>query len=256
MFLSLEDNRNSLTDRERVADLMALLPADVQTALDIGARDGYLSRQLADRYAQVTALDLEPPQVNDPRVQCVQGDATALQFGDGTFDLLLCAEVLEHIPSALLPQVCAELARVAARYIVVGVPYRQDIRQGRSTCQRCGGKNPPWGHVNRFDEARLQALFPAYTVQRQTLVGVAEPGTNAVSAWLMDRAGNPFGTYIQDEPCIHCGADLQPPPARSLPQKLCTRLAVQLQKAQAACTPRHANWIHMLLAKKPARDQR
>ncbi|WP_367846581.1 class I SAM-dependent methyltransferase [Rhodoferax sp. WC2427] len=253
MFLSLEDNRNSLTDRQRVADLMALLPTDVQTALDIGARDGFLARHLADRYAQVTALDLAQPELDDPRVRCVQGDAAALQFHNGAFDLLLCAEVLEHIPPPQLPRVCAELARVAARYIVVGVPYRQDIRHGRSTCQRCGGRNPPWGHVNRFDEARLRSLFPAYGVQRQTLVGVAEPGTNAVSAWLMDLAGNPYGTYIQDEPCIHCGAALQPPPARTLPQKVYTRLAVQLQKAQAACTPRHANWMHALLAKKPVK---
>ncbi|WP_394790998.1 class I SAM-dependent methyltransferase [Rhodoferax sp.] len=251
MFMSLEENRNSQTDKQRVADLMALLPADVQTALDIGARDGYLSRQLADRYAQVTALDLELPQVDDTRVHCVQGDATALAFADGAFDLLLCAEVLEHIPTAQLERVCAELSRVAARYIVVGVPYRQDIRQGRSTCQRCGGKNPPWGHVNRFDEARLQALFPKYAVQRQTLIGTAEPGTNALSAWLMDLAGNPYGTYIQDEPCIHCGAALQPPAARNLPQKVFTKLAVQLQQAQAAITPRHANWMHVLLAKRP-----
>ena len=37
-----------------------------------------------------------------------------------------------------------------------------------------------------------------------------------LSTLLLDLAGNPFGTYDQEEPCIHCGAKLKPPPRRSI----------------------------------------
>ena len=40
----------------------------------------------------------------------------------------------------------------------------------------------------------------------------------------MDLASNPYGIYSQEEPCIHCGAKLKPPPQRNLFQKVVTKL--------------------------------
>ena len=247
--MDLTAYRNSQAEQQRIADLMQLVPQGVVTALDVGARDGYISAQLADRSMQVTALDLEKPVIADSRVHCVKGDITALDWADSSFDLVLCAEVLEHIPPQLLARGCAELQRVAKRYLLIGVPYRQDIRHGQTTCQACGGINPPWGHVNRFDEARLQALFPSCTFEQISLVGTAEMGTNAVAAALMTCAGNPYGTYSQDEPCTHCGAQLGRPPPRSLPQRLLTRAATLARAAQKPFHKSNANWIHLRLVK-------
>lgn len=77
-----------------------------------------------------------------------------------------------------------------------------------------------------------------------------EKGTNALSAWLLDRAGNPFGTYEQEEPCGHCGAKLIPPPPRSLIQKICTKAAYLLRNFQMAFAKDQASWIHILFQKK------
>jgi hypothetical protein len=247
--MDLTAYRNSPTEQQRIADLMRLLPQGVVPALDIGARDGYISSKLADRSMRVTALDLEKPQIADSRIQCVKGDITALEWTDSSFDLVLCAEVLEHIPPQLLARGCAELQRVAGRYLLIGVPYRQDTRHGQTSCQVCGGINPPWGHVNRFDEARLETLFPGCTVDELSLVGRAEMGTNALAAALMSAAGNPYGTYSQDEPCIHCGEQLVAPPPRNLMQKLLTRTATLARAAQQPFYKSHANWIHLRLRK-------
>jgi SAM-dependent methyltransferase len=244
--------RQRPVERQRVDDLLAMVPPGVRTVLDIGARDGHLSRLLANRGLQVTALDLEAPRIDDERIRCVAGDATALTYADGEFDLVLCAEVLEHIPSAVLARACGELQRVAAGWLVVGVPYRQDIRFGRTTCRQCGGGNPPWGHVNRFDERRLAELFGACRLQAQSLIGQAEMGTNALAAALMDAAGNPYGTYSQDEPCIHCGATLARPARRTLLQRVLTRVGTWARRAQVPFHRPHANWIHQLLAKTAA----
>jgi len=237
----------------RTADLLALIDAaaaeaGLTSALDIGARDGHFSRLMAERFGRVVALDLERPAFEAEGVECVAGDATRLAFEDGAFDLVFCAEVLEHIPSPSLERAAAEIARVAARRIVVGVPFRQDLRLGRTRCAACGGDNPPWGHVNAFDAARLVNLFPGWEVRAQTFVGSTLARTNAVSAALMSFAGHPYGTYEQDEPCIHCGAAIGGPPARSHAGRVATRVAVLLNRLQQRVMRPGANWIHVVLA--------
>jgi hypothetical protein len=248
--MDLTEYRASTSEQSRIADLLNLVPSTALSALDIGARDGYISSLLADRAIQVTALDLEKPVIADMRIRCVQGDITALDFADSHFDLLLCAEVLEHIPPQLLAQGCAEIQRVARRDVLIGVPYRQDTRFGQTTCQACGAVNPPWGHVNRFDERKLKSLFPNCTVQSTSFVGTSEMGTNSVSAALMTLAGNPYGTYSQEEPCVQCGKDLGQPSPRTFAQKIATRASTVVRKIQRPFHRPHANWIHMLLRKR------
>ena len=83
---NLDDYRASAAEQERIADLLRLLPLRGASVLDVGARDGYVSKRLADRFEQVIALDLQLPVIDDPRVRCVKGDITELEMEDGEFD--------------------------------------------------------------------------------------------------------------------------------------------------------------------------
>ena len=248
--MNLTEYRASALEKQRTSDLLGLVPQTGQLALDIGARDGHFSVLLAQSFERVVALDLDKPNIEHPNVQCVKGDASRLEFADGTFDFVFCAEVLEHIPSSLLPKACQEIQRVCRGQLLIGVPFMQDIRVGRSTCQACGGKNPPWGHVNQFDEKRLKELFSSCRVERMSFVGSRVEQTNALSCALMDWAGNPYGTYTQEEPCIHCGQPLGTPRERHFGKKVLTRLAFLSQRWTTACAHPRANWIHLLLSKK------
>ncbi len=254
--MDLTGYRERDSEQERIGHLLALASARAQRALDIGARDGYISTRLADRAESVTALDLVEPSLDHPRIACVQGDVTALQFPDESFDLVVCAEVLEHIPSPLLPRACAELERVAARDLLISVPYKQDLRVARCTCVSCGKKNPPWGHVNRFDERRLSSLFPQCRLTATRYSGVNRSTNNWLATALMDFAGNPYGTYDQEEPCIHCKEPLRPPSGRNIVQKIATRLAFYTRRAQRPFSRPHPNWIQLRLRKMPAPGRR
>jgi SAM-dependent methyltransferase len=244
----IEYSSNS-SERERTEDLLKLMPLAGGSALDIGARDGRFSRLLAERFETVTALDLTRPAIEHPRVDCVQGNVASLHFADKSFDFVFCAEVLEHIPQESLNSVCSEIERVGKGQILVGVPHKQDIRVGRTTCYSCNGKNPPWGHVSTFDEQRLARLFPACKVDVISFVGESTEHANSVSAVLMDLAGNPYGTYAQDEPCIHCGARLIPPPERKFYQKILTKMGYWTCTATAAFSQPRGKWMHLLLSK-------
>ncbi len=241
--------RQSPAEQERSKSLASLISAQGDTCLDIGARDGFFARQMTDRFSTVTALDLEKPKILHPNIECVKGDVTDLQFADNSFDFVLCVEVLEHIKESLLENACNEIARVARNAVVIGVPYCQDLRVDRTTCAACGGINPPWGHVNSFDEKRLIALFKGFHVERIEYVGTSKDTTNWLSTKLYDYSGNPFGTYKQEEPCIHCGASLSPLPSRSISQRMASRIAATLNRLQKSITRPHPIWIHILFKK-------
>lgn len=247
--MDLADYRNRPSEQARISDLISMLPGEGETALDIGARDGYISILLTDKFSNVTALDLEQPVIEHPRVTCAKGDITALDFPVGSFDLVFCAEVLEHIPPSLLAKACQELARVTRSHLLIGVPYRQDTRVGRTTCRACGKSNPPWGHVNSFDDERLAQLFPGLRIVKKSFVGLSGDQTNELSCALLDFAGNPFGTYQQDESCVHCASSIGTPGDRTVWQKVATKLAYSICRLQKPFVRPHPQWIHLLLGK-------
>ena len=244
---ALANYRRSPDEITRTRALLNMVPKGLATALDIGARDGHFSQLLTDHFELVTALDLTMPAFDFDRVRPVQGDVTDLQFPDNSFDVVFCAEVLEHVPA--LQRACAEISRVARHAVVIGVPYRQDTRCGRTTCPRCGKTNPPWGHVNTFDERKMAALFPQLHVAATSFVGSTIERTNPVSAYLLDVAGNPWGVYDQQEPCIHCGGKLSPPRSRSAAQRLAGAAGFVLNRLQMRLSQPQPIWIHTLLHK-------
>lgn len=243
---------DSSNDEEaRIGDLVDIAPKGRSSVLDIGARDGRVSVALAPYFESVTALDLVTPEIRHPKVSCVQGDVTGLRFPDDSFDVVVCAELLEHIRPGMLGKAAAEIVRVASCDVVIGVPYKQDLRIGRTVCRSCGKRNPPWGHVNVFDEDTLTDLFGALEPVATSFIGADGGKTNALSVFLMDLAGNPWGTYNQQEACIHCGSALLTPPPMRCRQRILSSTALLLNALQSAlCAPR-PNWIHMVFRKRP-----
>jgi ubiquinone/menaquinone biosynthesis C-methylase UbiE len=244
---TLEQYRASEREQERTRDLLRILPKGRRSVLDIGAREGHFSRLLTEYFSEVTALDLRKPEFEFPGIVTVQGDATRLNFPDDSFDCVFCAEVLEHIPD--VQAACKEIARVARHEIIIGVPFQQDVRLGRTTCHSCRKISPPWGHVNSFTERKLFELFAGLTPVTRSFVGSNKEVTNPISTYLMDRAGNPWGPYEQDEPCGHCGARLIAPKNRTVLQRGCSALALYLNRAQSHFARPHGNWIHLVFSK-------
>ena len=115
--------------RQAVDAACAALGRDRLSILDVGGyyedADGtprLPSQQfLGDQ--ELTVLDL--PACDLPGY--VQGDGTALTYADGSFDLVISCDTLEHIPPDLRDQFAHELARVA-RYGVLLICPIDDYR--------------------------------------------------------------------------------------------------------------------------------
>lgn len=86
--------------------------------LDVGCGTGVLAQRLVGAGFEMVGLDpsegmLEVLAEHAPDVRAVRGSATALPFGDGSFDLVLTVAALHHIADAdAVRQTLAEMTRV------------------------------------------------------------------------------------------------------------------------------------------------
>lgn len=120
--------------------------------LDAGCGEGYVQRGLFARghRAEWTGVDMSPGAVEfarrlEPSAQWEVADLRAMRFGDASFDLVLCSQVLEHIPDPA--RVRDELARVSARWLLLSVPLEPAFRAICALTIATGvGQDP--GHVN------------------------------------------------------------------------------------------------------------
>jgi SAM-dependent methyltransferase len=70
------------------------------SVLDVGCGSGWFSREAARRGARVTSLDIAMQLLHETRRKVdtdrVNADACALPFADGSFDLVISSECIEH----------------------------------------------------------------------------------------------------------------------------------------------------------------
>jgi SAM-dependent methyltransferase len=94
-----------------------VLQAQPGDCLEIGVGNGTVSRYLRAAGVPVTSVDFDAALKPD-----VVADVRDLPFGDLAFDVVLCAEVLEHLPFGDVPQALQEVARVTRRRAVFSIP--------------------------------------------------------------------------------------------------------------------------------------
>lgn len=181
-------DRNPLDWRVRLPAITAMLDGlDIESALEVGCNRGHNLRTLVEilgEGSRVAGIDpnayaLELAARVHPSVQVGIGDAYALPFGEGEFDLVLTAGVLIHVPPAMLSSALNELYRVSRRYIL-SIEYYAEAEQEVAYRDRDAmlWKRP-------FDEV-YRTAFPSLGLVRSGYV--AEPdGFDRSHWWLFEK---------------------------------------------------------------------
>jgi 2-polyprenyl-3-methyl-5-hydroxy-6-metoxy-1,4-benzoquinol methylase len=132
-----------------------------QSVLDVGCGEGVLTYRWAEQLGDRPVLGIDLP---DPKLEAqwsTRGRAN-LEFRamdvdglaalpDASFDLAAAIEVLEHVPDP--ERTLAEMARVAARHLLVSVPREplwRALNVARGAYVRELGNTP--GHVNHWSK--------------------------------------------------------------------------------------------------------
>ncbi len=97
-----DENENYLNSFEQGEFIPLLGALAGKKVLDVGAGTGRLSLPLANRGAQVTALDVSPKMLElikkkNSKIQTVIGDAESLPFADNSFDVVTAAFLIVHL---------------------------------------------------------------------------------------------------------------------------------------------------------------
>ncbi len=144
--------------------------ADPGSLLDVGCGEGVLvqrwAKQLPDR--RVVGIDLEEESIqagwarhDAPNLRYMTMRAENLPFADSEFDLACAIEVLEHVPDP--EHTLSEMARVAARHLLVSVPREpvwRAMNMARGAYVRDLGNTP--GHLNHWSKRAFTSLLGHY----------------------------------------------------------------------------------------------
>ncbi|MGH3182557.1 MAG: class I SAM-dependent methyltransferase, partial [Streptosporangiaceae bacterium] len=95
-----------------------VMERDSRQVLEVGIGSQVVTSYLRRAGVALTTFDIDP----DLRPDFI-GSVTEMPFADGSFDAILCTEVLEHMPFDQTQRAMRELARCTRRYAYVAVPH-------------------------------------------------------------------------------------------------------------------------------------
>lgn len=139
----------------------------ISSILDVGCGTGFMTKRLKAHSSNCIACDINISRLKLAReytlstIPLVAADITHLPFKKSTFDLLVVAEVLEHVPDT--HAMLRELVDVSRRYVLITVPNEPIFR----TANFFRGKNltrfgNPEDHIHHFNMKSLKELLYEY----------------------------------------------------------------------------------------------
>ena len=108
--------------------------------LDIGIAGGFL-RHCLKIYPQITYTSLD---ISEKLKPDYVGSVTDMPFSESQFDMVICGQVLEHLPFSQFPKALAEIRRVSRHKAIISLPDKRR-HFGIALClQRLGWLSFEW----------------------------------------------------------------------------------------------------------------
>jgi hypothetical protein len=210
---------------ERRQAVISILPPALNSVLDVGTGLGEIINELPSAL-RVVGLDISRMALQKVERSKTIGTIVSLPFPQNSFDLVMCLEVLEHLPEHAFKDAIMELQRISRSWLLIGVPYKENLFTRTSRCPACYSLFHADTHFRSFPSVRqISALFPDFELQTHLLVGPTARRKTRLGQWLNHKAGLfvPWENYFI---CPVCG-NQDPPSQRNrsgVVGKFCQRL--------------------------------
>jgi ubiquinone/menaquinone biosynthesis C-methylase UbiE len=156
-----DDLNISDTNRERILEVSKIIPNDVNSLADLGCGNGlflnYLNKKTGIK--DLMGIDFSDVAIVDVKTKKIVGDITDIPLGNKSYDLVSALEVLEHLSILDFKRAKEELARVAKKYILISVPFEEDLELEFTRCPLCKTKFNISHHKRSFNRKHIHILF-------------------------------------------------------------------------------------------------
>ncbi len=154
---AVQDERN-LTRMARTAELV---PPDARTLLDVGCGNGVFGHQLQLHRPELKIFGVDRSQaaLQHVRFEKQKSAIDSLPFDDNQFDCVTCLQVIEHLPVNVYDKALHELNRIARKYIIIGVPFKEVLENNFTRCPSCKSTFNIDLHLRSYDYPELESLF-------------------------------------------------------------------------------------------------
>lgn len=156
-----------LTDvgnQTRIQETARIIPDDVVTLADIGCGNGIFENYLISNRPnlKIIGIDRSEAALKYVKTDKKLGDILNIPLEDKRYDCVSCLEVLEHIPVSVYDKALSELARVSSKYIIISVPYNEDLLSNSTQCPGCKAIFNYDLHLRSYSDDVLKTLFEPY----------------------------------------------------------------------------------------------
>lgn len=206
--------------------IIDFFPASVKTAIDIGCGDGKLTQAIINQTAcDMVGLDCSQEALSRCCFKTIQAHATQLPFQEAQFDLVLTADMLEHLSDHDEKKAWGELFRITRQWLFVAVPFREQLLEATARCHHCQKLYHVNWHQRAYDWPALIKQTPENFVV-ESIILTGEPWSP------YHRIETQYRRHVLDEWsgwkesfCPHCKKEgTDPDPIQPLPQSIVTAL--------------------------------
>lgn len=164
---ALQDEANV----ERINYTARLVPADVQCLVDIGCGNGVFLTCLSKTRAGIRLLGIDRSEaaLRYVKSENLLADIVDTGLQSGSFDCVTCLEVIEHLPFNVYDAAIKELARISNKYIIVSVPFEEDLEETSNQCPACKTIFNRELHLRNFNDLKMNGLFNEFGFKCRTI---------------------------------------------------------------------------------------
>lgn len=231
---------------ERATVTLAAIPRDCKRILDVGCGDGRISKRVSKELGcYVVGFDLSTVALARLSLPRCCGSAAELPFSDGSFDLIIATEIIEHVPASLYERSLTELARVAGKYILITVPNGENLEENTAVCGACGAHFHIWGHMRTYTPELMERLFSGFDLSYVSSFGNPVEKYHALLLWIRHRVAGAWAAEA-GAVCYKCHATRLHPARFPFLARVCDFLNARFWAPHA----KRASWLLALYVRQ------
>ena len=155
---------NDESNRKRIINTANLIPTSVNTLADIGCGNGVFLNHLKIEKPNIDSIGIDRSERALSYVNAKKkiADINDLPFGESEFDCVTCLQVMEHLPTTIYKKSLEELCRISKKYVIISVPYNENLEEGYTKCPQCLTLFNSDLHFRKYLKSDIESLLTEF----------------------------------------------------------------------------------------------